>query len=180
MFNLLPEAEKNKILEEYSARRIIVFAVFLCVSLCIALVSIFPSYVLSSIKLKEIQDNISSVRQFTSFQEADQLSKELSQANVKLSALQFNASSVPVEDLFSRIITRKISGVRLNGIMYKRGATKDSSVISVSGVAKDRESLSNFVTELQKEALFKNVSLPVSSFAKDSNADFTLQITGTF
>lgn len=180
MFNLLPETEKSKILKEYSLRRVIVFFAFLCVSALIALVGIFPSYLLSSLKLREVKDNVSSVRQSSAFQEADQLSKELSQANAKLVALQSNTSSVFVEDLFSRVIAHKISGIRLNGLMYKRGVTKDSSVISVSGVAQDRESLSNFESELEKEPLFKNVSLPVSSFTKDTNADFSLQITGTF
>jgi len=180
MFNLLPEVEKKKILQEYNVRRGIVFFVFLCVSLGIALVGIFPSYVLSSIKLKEVKDNVSLVQQSSLFQEAGQLNKDLSQANIKLTALQADAPSVLIGDLFSRVIEHKVVGVRLNGLMYKKGATKDSSIVSLSGVAKNRESLSNFASELKKEPLFKNISLPVSSFAKDSNAEFTLQITGSF
>ncbi len=181
MFNLLPETEKEKILREYNHRRLIVFLAFMSATLCMALVALFPSYILSSIKLKEVETNIAVVRQSKEFQEADKLQTVLTESNEKLSALQFGRSKVLSQDLIAQIINVKNTGIRINGLLYKKSTAKDtSSQIFINGIAQNRESLSRFVTDLQKVKIFKKVALPVSSFTKDVNAEFTISIEGDF
>jgi hypothetical protein len=180
MFNLLPEPEKKQILSEYNLRRNILMLIFLFVVGLIAVISIFPSYLLSSSKILEAQDGVSSIRNSNVFKEEESLNAELAQTNLKLSALQPLAGERYVSELFNAVITERSSGIRMNGLQYKRGDDKKGGYLSVSGVAQDRENLSQFVTALGKNSLFSKVDLPVSNFTKDRNADFTLQINGSF
>lgn len=177
MFNLLPESEKERILQEYNHRRLIVFLVFVVATLCMALVALFPSYVLSSVKLSDVEVDIATVQQSREFQKADKLQATLVESNEKLSVLQYGHTSVSVQDLFMRINESRNKSIRLNGLMYTKAESVDAHPsISVSGVAQNRESLSQFVTVLQKVKHFKEVTLPVSSFTKDVNADFEIEI----
>jgi len=181
MFNLLPETEKEKILREYNHRRLIVFLAFMSATVCMALVALFPSFVLSSIKLDELETDIVVVRQSKEFQEADKLQTVLTESNEKLTALQLGHSKVLTQDIIAQIINAKNSGIRMNGLLYKKSVAVDTnSQFLINGIAQNRESLSRFVTDLQKIKMFKEVTLPVSSFTKDINAEFTINIVGEF
>lgn len=179
MFNLLPEQEKKQIIEEYKARRAIITLVFVFAIGLIGIISIFPAYVLSTSKSEEVVRNIAAIRSSSIFQEESELSSKLSEANLKLLALKPPKTQGSVVSLFSSIIEHKSKDIRLDSFVYmspSEGTTK----ITVRGIARGRQNLSDFVAELKKDPLFSKVDLPVSSFAKDENANFSLDITGTF
>jgi hypothetical protein len=180
MFNLLPEEEKKNILVEYAIRRIIVLLLFLFVSGLIATISIFPSMLLSSSKTQEVEKQIEVARSSPILKEEADLNSRLTETNLKLSALMPIEDSISVDDLINRVIQKKSDGIRLSGFFYRHASSKTSSGFSISGVAEDRESLSTFVKNLQGEALFTKVDLPVSNFTKDKDATFSIQISGKF
>jgi Tfp pilus assembly protein PilN len=180
MFNLLPEKEKQSIVKEYSSRRLIVILAFVFVLGIVSAVSMFPSYLLSSARVKEVETQISAVRRSTIFTEATELEAKLQSTNQKIDLLMSSQKATKVEDLISEIISQKDSSIRFTGFNYKKSVDKTPGSFSVSGIARDRESLSTFVRVLQNNERFSTVNLPVSSLAKDKNAEFTLQITGSF
>ncbi len=179
MFNLLPEQEKKQIIEEYKARRAIITLVFVFAIGLIGVISIFPAYVLSSGKSQNVVRNIEAIRNSSIFQEEAELSSKLSEANLKLLALKPPKTQGSIVSLFSSIIGHKNADVRIDGFMYSAPAV-GAAKITVHGIARGRQNLSSFVAELKKDPFFTKVDLPVSSFTKDQNADFSLDITGTF
>lgn len=179
MFNLLPEQEKKQIIEEYKARRAIITLVFIFAIGLIGVISIFPAYVLSSVKSQDVIRNIQSIRNSSIFQQETELSSKLSEANLKLLALKPPKTQGSVVSLFSSIIEHKSASIRIDGFMYAVPADGNAK-ITVHGIAQGRQDLSAFVAELKKDPFFSKVDLPVSSFTKDQNADFSLEITGTF
>lgn len=180
MFNLLPEPEKKQILSEYSIRRTIIALAFLFIIGLVAVIAIFPAYVLSTSKVSEVSNAIESMRKSSIFQEEADLNSKLSEANAKLLALRPPKTEVDVATLFRSVISHKDNKIRLEGFQYTQGKGNASGKLSVVGISATRQDLSRFVDELKKDPLFKKVDLPVSSFTKDQNADFTLDITGNF
>ncbi len=178
MFNLLPEIEKKHIVSEYSTRRTIVALIFLFTIGLIAVISIIPSFILSSAKVGEVSESISTIRSSTIFEEEDELSLALSDTNAKVSTLLPEKQNIYIADLFEKILSHKTASVRINGISYRKGDKDDS--VAVNGVALSREDLSFFVEDMRKNPLFTEVNLPVSNFAKDRNSEFTLDIKGDF
>lgn len=180
MFNLLPDSEKKSIMKEYSLRRFTVLAFFLFFLGVLASVSLFPSYILSSVKVREIEGQLSSVRQSTIFKEAESLASTLNTVNQKIIAVEPREEYVHLETLIERIAEKRGLSIRINGFKYSRGEGKNQGSIVVSGIARDRESLSAFLTALKEEEKFLEVNLPVSNFAQDRNAPFTVDIRGAF
>ena len=180
MFNLLPESEKRQIIDEYQTRRTVIGLIFLFVVGIISIVAIFPSFVLSSAKIFEVGETIDNLKNSSIFKEEKELNSALSEANLKLIALRPPKSDVDVATLLRSIILVKGSGVRLIGFLYTPASGTTKSKISIQGVAKSREDLAQFVDALKKDSQFTNTDLPVSSFTKNQNAEFTIDITGNF
>lgn len=177
MFNLLPEADKKNVLKEYSMRRAVVILLFLLVAGLIALVTALPSKLLSSSKFKGVQKQIEVSKTIAILNEEAKLTSSLSLVNSKLTALK-DAGGSSIVDLIERIIVKKGQSIKIRGISYIRNV--DKSTISLSGVTQNRESLLNFVKSLKTEPLWSEVNLPVSNFAKEKDAEFTIEIKGKF
>lgn len=180
MFNLLPENEKRNILREYNFRRAIVLTAFLFALGVIACVSLFPSFLLSSAKIIEEEAQLASIKKSDTFQEADRLNASLIETNLKIQSLKPLNNEQYIVDVIGTVIAKKNDAIRINGFLFKRGNGKDTGSLTVSGLTRDRESLSAFVRELEKEPLFTKVVLPISNFTKDRNAEFSIQINGAF
>ncbi len=180
MFNLLPEPEKKQIIDEYHSRRTVVGLSLLFVVGLISIVAIFPSFVLSGSKVSDAENTINNLKDSSIFKEEAGLNSELSQANAKLVALHPAKSDVDVAGLFQSIVTHKTNNIRITGFLYTPTNATNPGKISIQGLARGREDLSLFVDSLKKDPSYKSVDLPVSSFTKDLNADFSIDITGNF
>ncbi len=180
MFNLLPPSEKQNILKEYSSRRFILVCMFLCATGLIGIASITPSYLLSRARISELTDDVERSKEINSGSELEVQSKVVAQTNAKLVMIADALDDYQAHNLFEDVIAKRGTGIRISGLMYRRGGEKDSGVMSVTGVARDRESLSKFVQDLKGDPLYSKVDLPVSNFAKDKNTNFTVQLSGKF
>ena len=180
MFNLLPEPEKKQIIHEYESRRMVIGLAFLFLVGVISIVAIFPSYVLSSSRVAEAEGTISTMKNSSIFKEEADLSASLAQSNLKLVALRPSKSEPDVAALFQSVIALKGDSIRLTGFMFSPSSGSTQSKLSIQGVARSRSDLQTFVDVLKKDKDFSAVYLPVSSFTKDQNADFTIEMTGKF
>jgi hypothetical protein len=180
MFNLLPPSEKQNILKEYSSRRLILSCIFLCALGLISVASLAPSYLLSRARISELTDDLERSRGTDIAKELESQTKIIATTNAKLGILADSVAEHKANNLFQDVISKRGSGIRISALMYKRGGDKETGSISVTGIARDRESLSRFVQDLKTNTLYSKVDLPVSSFAKDKNTNFTIQLFGKF
>jgi len=147
MFNLLPEPEKKQILSEYNTRRLIVMLLFILAIGIIAIISIFPTYIESIGKVTDVQSNLSTINNSPIFAEETALTAGLSQANQKLVALQPPKGEAYLENIITAVLKHKTLSVRLDGFSFTRN--NSGSVLVVSGVARNRDTLSAFVDSMQ-------------------------------
>lgn len=177
MANLLPLTEKKNIRREYKTRIGIVFLLLLSVLIIIAIISLIPLYISSSYKLNDILAQIEAEKQdgFSGDDKQDPI-KITQDANAKLLMLRKKDSVLPLSsELATIIVGHKPSDVKINAIFYDRGLSDGK--ITLNGVARNRETLLSFLKSLERESVFKEVNLPISSFVEEMDIEFSIRIT---
>lgn len=172
--NLLPTAEKESLKKGLRLRFITMTLFFTSASLLIGFVSLLPAYFLASNHLSD--SYLSSVKNDDSTQEMLNLPEEI---NSKLKILQSSAGNVSVTDLFSKIINYLPKEITLNSITFTKKQNykeKNGTVISVSGISANRDSLVSFSTLLKESGSFSSVEVPVSNLTKNKDLPFSVSI----
>ncbi len=96
--------------------------------------------------------------------------------NSKLKILNEIKSTLPNPySITTIIIKNKPTGLLIDAILYDRN--KDEEKITINGVAKNRETLLLFLRSMESDGEFSDVKLPISSFVKGENINFSLLAT---
>lgn len=175
MLNILPTQEKKKIITEYRFRLGIV-AVFAFIILILAsLVLLTPSYLLAVSKYNNVSAALAlrESKQDSSGQEKD-IDAQVREVNKKINLFlsePFGDRLSPADTIL-KIIGMKTAAIKIQGFFYD--ATVRQERIVITGVAADRDGLAQFAETLKKDKTFASVDLPVSSYVKSSNIDFSI------
>jgi hypothetical protein len=178
--NLLPRSYVRKLRQSYFLRLLTVGVIMAVLLLIVHALLLVPSYLYASTRLA------SENRQLETIANSTQTAQE-KEAKSRIAALSTDAtylsrlSTLPTGSGAVRALLAVASpGVRITGFSYtapaKAGA--DASML-VSGVASTRDALRSYTAALGDLPYVKNVDLPISAYAKDSDIDFTLTVTGT-
>lgn len=173
MFNLLPNADKAAIRCEYRLRLATVSLWFLFATLLSASFLLVPSLFLSSKKEEIARLRAESFRAGVSADDGPLLEKELRAAAGKIKLLRAEETAPYFHELFARIAAlsserisiASLSVARVNGGEYR---------VHIGGAARDRGALVAFQKELEKFTEFKEVTLPLSNLAKDTDIEFSI------
>jgi len=178
MLNILPTAEKKKIITEYRLR-LASMAIFAVAALVlVSLVLLIPSYILAVSKFDNISGQISQLesKQDLTGQEKGidaQVRDVNKKVNLFLAGRGVDRLSPP--DIIARVIAMRGSTIKIQGFDYD--VAGDQERLAISGVAADRDSLAQFVEVLKKDPTFTSVELPVSSYVKSVNISFSIMAT---
>lgn len=175
MLNLLPIQQKKKFLIEYRIRftTVVVFVVAALILANLALLT--PSYLLAVSKYESISTDLAAkqAKQAVGGQ-GKGIDVQVRDINKKID-LFLNGGSinrVPPADVVLRIIGIKSASIKIQGFSYEASGQQERIV--VAGVAGDRDGLAQFVEALKKDPMFYSVDLPVSSYVKSTNIDFSI------
>lgn len=178
MINLIPNEEKKKKVKDFYFRLLVVSFTILSISVLVASVSIAPAYFLSSVKKNLINTKLETQKNEsmpsldqTSLAVAVDLEKKLNLIE-KVKVDKYLVS----QKIINEIMLEKMSNIKINRITYQNNATKGKTV-SINGTAGSREHLILFRKALEDSILFEKVNLPISSFVKGSNIQFSLSLT---
>lgn len=176
MFILLPQEQRDFLLKQYHMRLGIVTLFLFSGLVFIALILLVPSYFLAKGERNEILQERKTIEQSIDAESDQDIERALSELNNNISIL--NTPDQEPSSLISFIIENKSKSIHLNAFLYKY--SPEESTLSVSGRADSRKELLAFSKKLQSNSEFKEVDLPISNLAKDSNIPFTINITGAF
>jgi len=177
VINLIPKEERKKMTIDFYYRFLSLLFLLLSFVVLILSVAILPAYFLSSVK-----ESISNAKLENQKNEGvpllgQQSLSDVKNINNKLSLVE-NAekNKFPIsEKVINEILSKKTTDIKITQILYVDGATIGGK-ISVLGVASSREALLSFERALGDDPKFTNVNLPISSFIKESNIDFDLNL----
>jgi len=166
MLNILPTKLKKDLQIEYAKRRAIAWLVGLCIVEISFLIFLLPGYISLT------YGNKSLATELTPYSQTTPVSSTIQTTNAMLKVL-VNHLPYAVHPLVANIISLQGSSISLSDIMYAHGV-KDT--ITLQGSASDRASLLAFTKRLEADPHFESVNLPVSSFAKDTNINFSVSM----
>ncbi len=175
MLELLPNTHKKALKKEYILRLIVVTISFLLVAGILLLISFSPSYFLLVVKEKIINQEFENVKKSNNFIDDKELQATIKNSKEMIDLLKSNGDTPLIKDLILKIISKKSSEVRIDGVSinYFKGGQYQ---IFIKGISKNRESLKLFVDSLRAEKEFSGIDLPISDFAKIADIDFNITL----
>ena len=184
MLNILPLEEKKKNLKEYYLRLGVVSLV-VAISLVLAnLALLTPAYFNALAKEAEAEARIANATGKSveeTAKEEQVVNATITDLNKKVNLFLGTSTStstatrfVPSE-VFESILKNKTSSIKIYSISYD--ATLDREQLVVTGRSLDRDSLAQFIESLKKSGLFTAVDLPIQSYVKSTNIEFSVTLT---
>jgi hypothetical protein len=181
MANVLPPKELANLQKGYWGRLILAFSMVTSIAFIVGIASLFPAYVAARSEhqsAKRYQDIQSQERNIGADDEAV-LSARL--VRVQIDELK-DAADSRVSHAVGNVIRdweARPGGISISGFEYDRKTGKEPT-LRVSGLARNRQELSDFVDMLRQDPLFDSAQLPVSDLAESSEIAFSVILTGKF
>lgn len=174
MFNLLPQEYQRNLKKEYSRRRVtLILIVFFFIGLA-GMLTLFPSYLLSLQKEKEISVEDINIEK-TLRADVAGLNKQINSIKEDTALVLGREAQSQIYLLLAQILENRSSGIVIKSLSYKK-QNDDLVSIAVVGVANTRDGLLSFTKELETLEIFEHVNVPVSNFAKEKNIEFSLDL----
>lgn len=174
MFKLIPDEKKKMLEHEYALRRGAVILCSLIFILTISMVGIFPTFLLSNMKNANVHERIDKLNA-TPLSEEDAALKEWYEGiNRRLKYLSPNLDKDQPSEFIEATLKEKLSGIQIIDLTY---VSEPKVVLSLNGIAKDRQALISFQDALNASDRYGEVTLPVSNLAKDKDISFQIKLT---
>ncbi len=177
MFNLLPEEDKNSIRSEYRRRVIIMVLWFLLFGTLASLLLLIPSALVDFLSNDRVKNELADFKSKPEVNDYVALAKEMAATKSKLSYIQtYLPPRENVSGVIKEILDRKPKGVSIEIINW---VNKEVAIeVRLNGNSTSRDLLLSFASALEESKLFGTVDVPVASYAKSEDTDFsiTLQI----
>jgi len=174
--NLLSQKEKTENQKDYFYRFLVILTGAIITSLLISGFSLFPTYILIQAEQAELKTELASLKNSQSINGSEEFYQRLETANQQVDFLSFQLG-LSLTAATKEILARRPAGVTITSLAYhpQENATgRLVAVVSLKGVASRREVIVEFVKDLQTEPTFTGINVPVSSFAKDRDIEFSL------
>ena len=177
MLNILSTEEKKKILTEYRLRLAVVSVFAVAALVFSSLVLLVPSYLLAVSKYNDTKNSLESLEgKDNRIDKEKSTNAQILAVNKKIDIfLKTNTANTLVPSVvITKILSSKGDAIKITGITYS--ALLDQERIVVTGVALNRDKLAQFVDTLKKDKSFTSVDVPISSYVKSTNINFSAVI----
>jgi hypothetical protein len=174
MSNLLPREVKHALEREYRARLYVMWCAGLSGACLCATLLFLPSYVSTSMGLSSARATVKSYS--SQSQEAySAIRTDIEFANALSARLTRTDTTVTVTQVLSAIENEHSAEISISGIEYER-IPKKVPIITVSGTARTRDALAQFVERLKLNPYFTDAKVPLTQLAQANNATFTIAL----
>lgn len=181
LVNLLPPERIRAFRRAYFYRLVTTSLVLLAAVIGIHAILLTPSTILLRSEQEVLEREAARL-------ESELVAGQAESANQELAVLQGEAqylSRLSALPFASRAVRETLeiprAGIRITGIAYVPPAGESASgKMTLTGVAFNRSSLQQYEEALSAMPGITAVDLPIGAYAKESNIDFTLTLSGTF
>ncbi len=174
MYKLLTDEQKKVVESEYKHRLAVIALWALIAIVVIGMVSLFPSYILTNARHAEVSERLALLEKTGLSLEDQEVQTWLDQMNQKLKILAPKLDNDRPSLFIEEALKARTQGISITSLEWRRAEGRE--VLALSGTARDRQSLINFESALDKSGKFGDVSLPISNLAKDKDIDFQVNL----
>ena len=176
MYTLLPEKYVAKLKREYRVRFAAMFFFFITIALVVGAVSLFFFFILSKEQEKQASHDLANLKKIAATSGADQVEKDALNTKTLVRAITGHQDAVLLSDIVESVVSHRKSSITLSSLEVSRPSPATVSA-RISGVALTRDALVAFKKELESDARFTKVELPVSDLAKSKNIRFSMSLS---
>lgn len=176
MFNLLLNKDKIFLLREYKSRVAVVIVCLASGVVAIGIVLLIPSYVWTHVLLQSSADRLADLKQVQAGAASADLQRTLLEGKRSIAMLS-GSQPLDMTGLIKSLTETRVKGIKISDVEYAQDVnTASIPKIQISGIAATRQNLLDFTDALKKNAHFSGVNLPLSSFVKDKDIEFSIQM----
>jgi len=178
MSNLLSKTEKKEIKKLYYTRLLAVGFLILGFVALAGSALILPTLLLTKSNERVLTERTNSLASKETTGLEKSLSATVADINTRLSVFDTVTPKSPlIGTVINSVLNAKSSAITIQQITTSPIPKKSTDIaVVITGIAKDRESLLAFSGRLQKIEGLSNVTVPISSFLKNSNMSFTINL----
>jgi len=178
--NLLQRSYVRQLRHSYFLRLLTLGVIMAVLLLVIHALLLVPSYLYASTRLAAENRQLDAIANSTQTAQEKQVKTRFAALSTDATYLSRLSSMPTGSGAIRALISIPSPGVRISSFSYAapKTAGADASMI-VSGTADTRDALRAYTVALGALPYVKNVDLPISAYAQDSNINFTLTVTGT-
>lgn len=179
MSNLLPKYEKVMILRLYRNRFIALAFTCLIGLAIISIALLAPSYLLLKSNQITLTAHRDTLANYETSKVAQSLAATVTDINHRLGVFPDTevTSSPLIAGLLDPVLKAKTAQIHLSNFTYTIDQKTKQVQIQISGIADSRGDLLAFAETLKQGNSFSNVMVPIASFIKDANVNFTVTAT---
>ena len=178
MFDLLPEKERELIKSEYKIRRWSLLLIFLFFLGVISVILFTPTYFAIYLEKRYLSEALDEVQRESEKLVDPKMFEELKRVNETVNSLESHLYEISVTELMKGVLSCKPDGVSITSFAFEKTDGGGSLRTSLAGHAGTREELLEFSSNLKEEDYVTEVDIPLASFAREYDLDFSLQIKG--
>ncbi len=179
--NLLPDTRKHALVRLYLMRVSVVAALLLSGVLLVHATLTLPSYLYLYQLVTERTQELATLGERLAGSKEREVSARVSTLNTSATYLSHIESRVTASGALRAIGAIPHPGVGLTGFSFSQPlATASAPKMTLSGNAVSREALRAYASSLQTLPYISKVDLPISAYAKETDIDFTITLSGTF
>lgn len=177
MINVLPEQEKKDLRHEYYMRVAIVsLNIFTLIALLASLLLV-PPYMVSTSKESSVKNTLAIINKENPEISLKDLNTFIEKINSTLSLFINNTVTRNVmDDVYMPVLSVRPANISIAQLLFAEHGGNGVAELDLHGVAQDRDALQAFKDILIKTGKFTSVDVPISSFVKKNNIDFTVTI----
>lgn len=175
MFNVLPEKLKKKIKSGYRLRLSIVIVLTIFIIQISFLVLIFPSWLSSLYKEREMLVQAENSNRATLDSNIETINSTIKAVNTRMMIINSAMKYPKVVPFIDSVLSEKSKSISINEIIYISSGENSGKII-LAGTSASRDSLVLFVKKLEETKLFKKIDLPISNLTKVTNINFTIEL----
>ncbi len=146
---------------------------FFILLLASGLILIIPTYTHLVSDKHSLEAQILLLKNATDLAIDPETKSAIANTNTRL-ALLSPAIHTPSHDMIDEILAQKSPSIHILAFVWNMDGQKE--MIEVRGIARDRESLREFVDKLRGRPLFVSVDSPTANYVKSANNSFSISI----
>lgn len=171
---LLPLHDRIALRREYYIRVLIVFCFMISVALLIGVVSLLPTFIKTVNAEKDAKNFEITTAKEPANQDLKTVQLKVVNSLTLLESLKKDDNTPRLSDLIQGVLSMR-EGLRFNSFSAAKNGTT-TFTMSLQGVASTRNDLLAFKNNFESMAPENKIDLPVSSLAKSTNIQFSLQL----
>lgn len=175
--DLLPLERRRALARDYYVRLGVVALLFTTALAFASAILLVPTYVFLAKNSGAKEARLANIESSLSSFDDTALSARLSALTGDMDALAALARTPSASAIIRSALAVSHPGATLSGFEYVPAEKTRSGTFAISGIAATRDALRSYQLALERAPFARSATVPVSTYAKDSNIAFTVTVT---